>query len=77
MCEDGEDRNMKCACVGDLYLYEHQLKRLIVRNFEGKFREKEKERKRGDRSLTRVQFKFCLFYNKSHDYRQYFGLGWG
>lgn len=66
-----------CACVGDLYLYEHQIKRLIGKDFEGKFREKEKERKRGHSSLPWVQFKFCLFYNKSQDYRQYLGLGWG
>lgn len=62
----------------DLYLYEHQIKRLIGKDFEGKFREIEKERKRGHSSLASVQFKILFIQNESHDYRlQYLGLGWG
>ena len=49
MCEDVGIR--ECACVSDLYLYEHQ----IGKNFEGEIsrkRKKKKERKRGHSSLT-------------------------
>lgn len=47
MCEDGEKRNMMCACVGDLYLYEHQIKRLIGEDLEGGNLEKRKKKEKG------------------------------
>ncbi len=47
MCEDGKNRGVKCACVGDLYLYEHQIKKVNGKNFEGGNLEKRKKKEKG------------------------------
>lgn len=41
-CNDGENRKVKCACVNDLYLYEHQIKRTLRGKIWRKGKKKEK-----------------------------------
>lgn len=41
-CNDGENRKVKCACVDDLYLYEHQIKRTLRGKIWRKGKKKEK-----------------------------------
>jgi len=56
-CEDVRDifPSEVCSGVGDLYLYEHQKKRLIGEDSEGEFRgryKKKKKKRKGQQQLT-------------------------
>lgn len=55
VCEDGENRNVMCARVGDLYLYEHQIKRLDWKGSqgeEGRARGNLEKRKKKEKGAT-------------------------